>query len=195
MGVLELHTWGASKGHLDKPDRLIFDLDPDEGLEWQYVIDAAQLTKGLLSEIGLESFLKTSGGKGLHVVVPIVPQHDWATIKSFTKAFAAHMEKQIPDRFTANISKNKRHGKIFIDYLRNGSGATAIAAFSTRTKPHATVSMPIFWDELQPGIKNGSFTIATAPKRLDRLKEDPWKDYWRLKQKISSKMLASFEPA
>ncbi|HEY7985451.1 MAG TPA: DNA ligase D [Methylophilaceae bacterium] len=195
MGVLELHTWGASKGHLDKPDRLIFDLDPDEGLEWQYVIDAAQLTKGLLSEIGLESFLKTSGGKGLHVVVPIVPQHDWATIKNFTKAFAAHMEKQIPDRFTANISKNKRHGKIFIDYLRNGSGATAIAAFSTRTKPHATVSMPIFWDELQSGIKNESFTIATAPKRLDRLKEDPWKDYWRLKQKISSKMLALFEPS
>ncbi len=156
------------------------------------VVEAAQLTRGLLHEIGLESFIKTSGGKGLHVVVPILPKYDWAVIKNFTKSLAHHLEKQIPDRFTANISKGKRHNKIFIDYLRNESGATTIAAYSTRARPNAPVSVPIFWDELDAGIKSDSYTIMNIAERLNHLMEDPWKEYWTLKQQLTPKILKAF---
>lgn len=192
MGVLELHTWGASKHHLEQPDRLIFDLDPAEGLEWEAVTDAALLTRGLLEELGLRSFVKTTGGKGLHVVVPIVPEHDWNTIKQFTKGIAVHMSAQLPNRFTANMSKQKRSKKIFIDYLRNSLGATAIAAYSTRAKPNATISVPILWEEVGAEVRSDSFTVNNIMQRLTTLNEDPWKDYAKTKQRVTSKMLKHF---
>ncbi|MDP2247337.1 MAG: DNA ligase D, partial [Nitrosomonadales bacterium] len=192
MGVLELHTWGASKHHLEKPDRLIFDLDPAEGLDWEAVTDAALLTRGLLEELGLRSFVKTTGGKGLHVVAPVVPEHDWDTIKQFTKGIAVHMSAQIPDRFTANMSKQKRTNKIFIDYLRNSLGATAIAAYSTRAKPNATVSVPIFWEEVGAEVRSDSFTVDNVMERLTILDEDPWKDYAKTNQRITANTLKHF---
>ncbi|MCB4809818.1 DNA ligase D [Methylovorus menthalis] len=192
MGVLEIHTWGSREGHLEQPDRIIFDLDPDETLKWTTVVESAQLVRALLQALGLESFAKTTGGKGIHVVIPIVPEHSWKTIKAFSKATAQYLEKQLPDRFTANMSKEKRTGKVFIDYLRNAPGATAIAAYSSRAKPTATVSVPISWDELNMGIRSDTFTVATLPERLAQLKQDPWQDYERLRQHITTAMLEMF---
>ncbi|GBG13582.1 bifunctional non-homologous end joining protein LigD [Novimethylophilus kurashikiensis] len=193
MGVLELHTWGSSKGHLDKPDRMIFDLDPAEDLPWENVVEGAQLVHGLLDEIGLASFLKTTGGKGLHIVVPLKPERTWDEVKPFSKAIAEHLANMLPERFTSNMSKAKRGGRIFIDYLRNGQGATAVAAYSTRAKPEATVSMPIFWDELGEGLRADTFNTRNAVERLKKLHEDPWKDYFTLKQRITADMLKIFK--
>jgi bifunctional non-homologous end joining protein LigD len=193
MGVLELHTWGSREGSLTQPDRLIFDLDPDQGLDWKDVVEGAQLVRGLLDEIGLRSFLKTTGGKGLHIVVPIKPERTWEEVKPFTRSIAEHLARVLPERFTSNLAKSKRGGRIFIDYLRNGQGATAVAAFSTRAKPDATVSMPIFWEELDEGVRADTFNVRNATKRLAELKDDPWKDYWKLKQRITDKMLNLFD--
>jgi bifunctional non-homologous end joining protein LigD len=192
MGVLELHTWGSHEGALTTPDRIIFDLDPAEGLDWQLVIEAAQLVRGLLDEIGLQSFVKTTGGKGLHVVAPIKPEHQWDEIKAFSKAIAEHLARTLPDRFTANMAKAKRVDRIFIDYLRNGSGATAVAAYSTRAKPDAAVSVPISWEELKPALHSNSFNVGNILDRMEQLKQDPWRDYFRLKQRITAKMLGLF---
>jgi bifunctional non-homologous end joining protein LigD len=192
MGVLEIHTWGSSAGTLDRPDRMIFDLDPAEGLDWQTVIEGAQLVHGLLDEIGLTSFLKTTGGKGLHIVVPLKPERPWDEVKAFSRSIAEHLAQTLPERFTANMSKAKRGGKIFIDYLRNGQGATAVAAYSTRAKPTAGVSAPIFWDELVPDLHADTFNVGNIRERLTRLKADPWRDYFKLKQRISQRMLDDF---
>lgn len=192
MGVLELHTWGSHKGALTMPDRMIFDLDPAEGLAWNLVVEAAQLVRGLLDEIGLASFVKTTGGKGLHVVVPLKPEREWDEVKAFSKAIAEHLAHTLPDRFTANMAKVKRTDKIFIDYLRNGSGATAVAAYSTRAKSDASISVPIFWEELDTDIRSNSFNVSNIQERLSKLDHDPWQDYFKLKQRITSKMLSLF---
>jgi bifunctional non-homologous end joining protein LigD len=193
MGVLELHTWGSREGSLMQPDRMIFDLDPAEGLGWETVVEGAQLMHGLLDEIGLRSFLKTTGGKGLHIVVPLKPERHWDEVKAFSKTVAEHLARTLPDRFTSNMAKNKRGGKIFIDYLRNGRGATAVAAFSTRAKPNATISVPIFWEELDKDVRADTFHVRNLQQRLSELKDDPWKDYWKLKQKITDEMLNLFD--
>jgi len=147
---------------------------------------------GLLEQIGLVSFVKTSGGKGLHIVVPIVPEHDWDTVKQWTRDVAEHMSAVLPDHFTANMSKAARPGKIFIDYLRNASGATVVAAYSPRARPGAPVSTPLSWKELGPGIHADTFTIANLPQRLASLKRDPWQDYAKTRQRLSKKMLQLF---
>ncbi len=193
MGVLELHTWGSRAGKLEYPDRMIFDLDPAEGLGWETVVQGAQLVHGLLDEIGLRSFLKTTGGKGLHIVVPLKPERPWDEVKAFSKSVAEHLARTLPDRYTSNMAKNKRGGKIFIDYLRNGRGATAVAAFSTRAKPDAPVSVPIFWEELGEDVRADTFNVRNLQQRLGGLKDDPWKDYWKLKQKITDEMLKLFD--
>lgn len=177
LGVLELHTWGATRDRLDRPDRLTFDLDPDPSVPWTEVVEAARLTKTLLEELGLACFLKTTGGKGLHVVVPIQRSHDWEETKAFAKAVADHMVAAIPQRFTSNMAKRARKGKIFIDYLRNARGATAIAAYSPRAKPGAPVSVPIAWDELSSDVLSDHFTIMNVPDRLKQLRRDPWESY------------------
>jgi bifunctional non-homologous end joining protein LigD len=172
-----LHTWGATRDRLDRPDRLTFDLDPDPSVPWTEVVEAARLTKTLLEELDLACFLKTTGGKGLHVVVPIQRSHDWEETKAFAKAVADHMVAAIPQRFTSNMAKRARKGKVFIDYLRNARGATAIAAYSPRAKPGAPVSVPIAWDELSSDVLSDHFTIMNVPDRLKQLRRDPWESY------------------
>ncbi len=191
MGVLELHTWGAKRDKLERPDRMILDLDPDPAVEWAVVIEGAQLLRTLLSELNLASFVKTTGGKGLHVVVPLQRVHTWEEVKSFSKAVANHLARQVPDRFLATMSKQKRKGKIYVDYLRNARGATAVAAYSTRARPGAPVSVPLAWDELSVDRRSDHFTLSNLQDRLDQLRKDPWQDYVTTKQRITRTMVAS----
>lgn len=192
MGVLELHTWGARAGQLQRPDRMIFDLDPAPNLAWTQVVEAAQLLRSLLEELELQSFLKTTGGKGLHIVVPLQPERPWSEVKAFTRAIAEHLATHLPDRFTAKISKAKRRDKIFIDYLRNGAGATAVAAYSTRARAKAPISTPIAWEELNADLHSDQFNVGNIRQRLDHLKADPWKEYFRLKQRLTAAMLKRY---
>jgi bifunctional non-homologous end joining protein LigD len=189
MGVLEIHVWGSRASNLEKPDRLIFDLDPDPAVAWPEVTSAARSVRLLLEEFGLNSFLKTTGGKGLHLVVPVQPRAGWDEAKAFCQAVAAFMARTAPDRFIAKASKAARKGKIFIDYLRNGRGATAVAAFSTRNKPGATVSAPIAWEELNASLHSDHFTIKNLPARLAKLGKDPWADFATTKQSITAAMV------
>ncbi|HKT33463.1 MAG TPA: non-homologous end-joining DNA ligase, partial [Nitrospira sp.] len=188
MGVLEVHTWGATKDRIERPDRLTFDLDPDPSVPWGQVIEAARLMKTLLEELGLVSFLKTTGGKGLHIVTPIQRTAGWDEAKAFAKMVADHLVTTIPQRFTANMAKRARKGKIFIDYLRNARGATAIAAYSTRAKPGAPVSVPIAWDELSHDLSPDYFTVRNVPARLKRLRRDPWDAYNRSARRLTAEM-------
>jgi bifunctional non-homologous end joining protein LigD len=184
FGALELHVSGARTGDLDRPDRLVFDLDPDPALAWVRVEEAAISVRERLAELGLESWVKTTGGKGLHVVCPIAPTLDFDVAKAFCKAIADDMVAREPRRYVATVSKARRAGKIFIDYLRNSSGATAVAAFSTRARSGAPVSTPIAWDELASGIRSEHFTIRNLPQRLSALRGDPWHGFLRCRQKI-----------
>jgi bifunctional non-homologous end joining protein LigD len=176
MGVLELHPWGSRAPELGFPDRVIFDLDPDDAVEWEELRQAALLVRTLLENIGLTTFLKTTGGKGLHVVVPILPGVGWESVKGFSKAVAEFLERTFPDRFTSKLLKISRRGKIFIDYLRNGEGATAVAAYSTRARANAPVSAPVAWDELSRDLRFDHFNVGNMPKRLKNVKVDPWRD-------------------
>ncbi len=184
LGVLEIHPWSCSIDSLEKPDLIIFDLDPGSGVEWKKVIDAALFVKENLAKLNLTSFVKTTGGKGLHIVIPIKRQYSWDTIKIFAHSFAKYLETLQPDLYISQLSKAKRSGKIFIDYLRNQRGATAIAPYATRANDNASVATPLAWDELSVRIKSDSFTIKTLPKRLDELKKDPWEKFFTLKQSL-----------
>ncbi|ARN19135.1 DNA ligase D [Piscinibacter gummiphilus] len=186
MNTVEFHTWNTMSRHIGKPDRIVFDVDPGEGVGWAMVQEAAILTRALLTELGLVSWLKTSGGKGLHVVVPIAPRLDWDTVKAFSRDVVAHMAHHIPERFVVKSGPANRVGKIFIDYLRNGHGATTAAAFSARARPGLGVSMPISWDEL-PDVKSGSqWTVANTLDHLSFRKVDPWADYAGTKQALAA---------
>jgi bifunctional non-homologous end joining protein LigD len=188
MNVIEFHTWNAKSKNIGKPDRMIFDLDPGEGTSWKMVQEAAMLTRAMLTELGLVSFLKTSGGKGLHVVVPLTPRHDWDTVKGFSQAIVEHLARAIPDRFVAKSGASNRVGKLFVDYLRNGHGATTAAAFSARARPGLGVSMPVGWEQL-PSLKSGAqWNITTAREYLSFQQDDPWADYWNVKQTLTSAM-------
>ncbi|MBS4002328.1 MAG: DNA ligase D [Afipia sp.] len=172
--VLEIHPWGSTVANWERPDMIVMDLDPGEDVTWQAVIDAAQEVKQRLADAGLAAFVKTSGGKGLHVVAPLKPKADWPAVKAFTKGLADAMAADDPDRFVSTITKAKRRGKILVDYLRNQRGATAVAAYSTRARPGAAVSAPLSWDELGPGIGPAYFTVENMPTRLAALTGDPW---------------------
>ena len=185
-GVLELHPWGARTPRLDRPDRLIFDFDPDDAVDWKELVTGVGLLRTLLDELGLEGFLKTTGGKGLHVVLPIRTTLDWTQAKGFTKAVADFMVSTFSDRFTATISKAKRTGKTLIDYLRNAEGATAIAPYAVRARANAPVSMPIAWEELAgDDVRFDHFNLRNAEERLARQKRDPWRDFFTTKQTIT----------
>ena len=184
MNVLEVHVWGSRTDDLERPDRLIFDLDPGEGVSWEDIKSAAIELRDRLTAYRLRSFLKTSGGKGLHVTVPILPSLDWNTAKAFTKAVAQQMAADQPRRYVATMAKSRRSGRIFIDYLRNGRGATAVAPYSTRARAGAPVAMPIDWSELAALPRASHFTVRTAQERLMGLKEDPWQELPRLRQKL-----------
>jgi len=189
MGVLEIHVWGSEARTIERPNRLIFDLDPDPSVDWTDVIQAAREVRTVIEELGLKTFLKTTGGKGLHIVVPIQPKTDWEEAKPFCKAIADFMARVGPERYIATMSKAARKGKIFVDYLRNGRGATAVAAYSTRSRPGAPVSVPISWEELTPKIRPDTFNINNLPERLKKLRKDPWEGIESTKQSITKSML------
>jgi bifunctional non-homologous end joining protein LigD len=174
MGALELHPWGSTADHLGYPDRLTFDLDPDDRVSWDDLKQGALLVKTLLENVGLEPFVKTTGGKGLHVVVAIEPTTDWEDAKNFTKAAAELLERTFPDRFTSKLLKVSRGGKIFIDYLRNAEGATAVGAYSLRARANAPVSTPIEWSELDRDVRFDYFNVSSVLKRYAKSRRDPW---------------------
>lgn len=176
-GVLEIHPFGAPLSDWERPDMVVMDLDPGDGVGWEAVIAAAQEVKARLERHGLIAFVKTSGGKGLHVCAPLTPKADWSALKAFTKTMAEELAADDPKRFVATISKAKRRGRILVDYLRNQRGATAVAAYSTRAREGAPVSMPLSWDELSPQIGPAHFTVLNAPTRLANLSADPWADF------------------
>ncbi len=183
MGTLEIHPWGVTVERPDRPDRIIFDLDPDEGLGFGDVVAAAIEVRERLGRIGLESFVKTTGGKGLHVVVPVEPVTEWRAAKTFAKSFSDEMAADAPERYLTRISKAERAGRIFIDYLRNDPTSTAVGPYSTRSRPGAPVAMPIEWEELGRPLDPAAFTIKTAPARIAR-RADPWKEMDRVRQRL-----------
>jgi len=181
MGTLEFHIWGSRVDDLERPDMMVFDLDPDEGMNLDQVRQGVRDLKSILDELGLKSYLKTSGGKGYHVVVPLKPAVSWETFYDFAKRVAQVMELKWPDRYTSNVRKAKRAGKIFIDWIRNGRGATSIAPYSLRAKDGATVSMPIAWDELDWTTPDG-VNLFEALRRISG--KDPWQDFFRNQQQL-----------
>ncbi|HWJ71574.1 MAG TPA: DNA ligase D [Kaistia sp.] len=172
--TLEIHPWGSTLADWERPDRIIMDLDPGEGVGWAEVIQAAEDVRARFEAAGLAAFLKTSGGKGLHVVAPLKPKADWPAAKAFTKVMAEAMAADAPDRYVATIAKAKRGGKILVDYLRNQRGQTAVAPYSTRARPGAAVSMPLAWEDLGPDIGPAHFTVANAPGHIATRASDPW---------------------
>jgi bifunctional non-homologous end joining protein LigD len=175
--ALEIHPWGSTISDWERPDMIVLDLDPGEGVAWDAVLAAAAEARQRLTDAGLAAFVKTSGGKGLHVAAPLKPKAEWSAVKAFTKAIADAMAFDSPERYVSTIIKAKRHGKILVDYLRNQRGGTAVAAYSPRARPGAAVSMPLAWDELSPGIGSAYYTIMNAPTRLASLTADPWKGF------------------
>jgi len=188
IGALEIHAWGSRVDKLELPDRLIFDLDPDPRVSWSTVVQSARQVRLFLQELGLESFVKTTGGKGLHLVVPIDRRHDWDQAKAFCKQVADAIVTADPAHYTANMAKAARTGKIFIDYLRNGRGATAIVPYSTRARPGATVSVPLTWEELSARTHSDQYTIRNLARRLAFLQRDPWKGIGSSRQGLAGPM-------
>jgi bifunctional non-homologous end joining protein LigD len=185
MSVLEIHPWSSSLKNIETPDRIIFDLDPDTKLDWEEVIKLCFLMKEKLEALNLASFVKTTGGKGLHIVVPIKRQFDWDTVKSFAQSFTESIVMTNPKLYLSTMAKSKRVGKIFIDYFRNTRGATAVAAYSTRAQKGAPISTPLAWSELNKKIRSDQYNISNIFKRLSRLKNDPWEEFYKTRQSLS----------
>jgi bifunctional non-homologous end joining protein LigD len=175
--ALEIHPWGSTLADWERPDRIVIDLDPGEGIDWPDLVSAAVEVRERLQASGLGAFVKSSGGKGLHVVAPLVPKAEWPAVKSYCRELARRMAADDPGRFVDTITKSKRRGRILIDYLRNQRGATAVAAYSTRARPGAQVSAPLTWDELAGGARPADFTVLTMPARLQGLRRDPWEEF------------------
>ena len=194
IGVLEVHPWGTRVERLERPDRLVLDLDPSPGVSWARIVEAAQEARALLRDLGLVSFVKTTGGKGLHVVVALRPEAGWDVLRAVGEGIAAEMTRRAPDRYTVNPLKAARRGRIFIDYLRNVRGATAVAAYSPRAKRGAPVSTPLAWAELSARTRPEAFTVETVPKRLATLRKDPWADFFSLDQAITARTARTLAP-
>lgn len=190
MGTVEFHTWNALADRIEQPDRIVFDIDPDPALPFARVIEATQLMLAMLDELGLKAFLKTSGGHGMHVVVPLTRREasGWDTLKTFAQAVVQHMAATFPDRFVAKMGPQNRVGKIFIDYLRNNRGASTVAAYSVRARTGLPVSVPIRHDELEGLQSSAQWTLRTLPDRLAKLKGDPWADYAGTRQSVTADM-------
>jgi len=187
MNTLEFHLWGSRRDKIELPERVIFDIDPDEGLNFTHVREAAADIREGLGSWGLESFALLTGGKGVHVVAPIARRADWALVKLFCKTFAQRMAEAEPERFTTALSKAKRKGKMFIDYLRNERGSTAIAPYSTRSREGAPVATPVTWEELGAIERANAFSLPQAAERAKG--PDPWKEYFSVEQSITKGMV------
>jgi bifunctional non-homologous end joining protein LigD len=186
IGILEIHTWNSVVDRLEQPDRIVFDLDPDPAVPWSRVIDAAKMLRARLEALDLASFVKTTGSKGLHVVVPLQAGPGWEEVVTFAEALALDVVRESPADYTATMSKAKRKGKIFIDYMRNYRGATSVTPYSTRAIRDAPVSVPLRWDELAPELRSDHYTIRNLAGRLQSLRKDPWADYWSVRQRLPS---------
>ena len=184
--ALEIHPWGTTTDHWEQPDMIIMDLDPGEDVAWAKVIAAAQEIKERFTALGLTSFVKTSGGKGLHVVASLKPKAEWPQVKDTAEAMAHAMSADSPETYLSVASKAKRTGHIFIDYLRNGRGNTAVAPYSTRARPGAAVSMPIAWEEFEDNIGPASFTVKNAAARLGEPSADPWADFFKAASELKA---------
>jgi bifunctional non-homologous end joining protein LigD len=184
LGALEIHAWGARAPDVEHPDLVTFDLDPDPGVAWSRTVAAARELRERLAQLGLQSFAKTTGGKGLHVVVPLAPLAGWDAVKAFSRALVNEMVRDAPEEYLAKASKAARRGKIFLDYLRNARSATAICPYSTRARPGAPVATPISWSELDAKLDPRRFDLRSVPKRLARLSRDPWQGYTELRQEL-----------
>jgi bifunctional non-homologous end joining protein LigD len=183
-GTLEIHPWNTHQDHLDEPDQIVMDFDPDPDIPFKAVKEGALELREVLKQLGIKSFVKTTGGKGLHVQFPFEPLYEWDPVKEFAKTLVQEMVSRHPDLYTANMSKKVRKGKIFLDYLRNGKGATAIAPYGLRARAVSAVAMPLTWEDLKKLNAANVFTMKKALAHLKRRKKDPWKDYFKIKQKI-----------
>jgi bifunctional non-homologous end joining protein LigD len=193
MGILEVHTWNSRFARIEQPDRIVIDIDPGEQVGWPAVVDTARLVREVLAALELDSFVKTTGGRGLHVVVPLAPQADWSECLDFARAIAETLVRRDPAQFTTKFAKAGRENKLLIDYLRNNRTNTSVAAYSTRARPNAPVSVPLTWSELSAAKLPDRFTMATVPARLARLRTDPWKAYWTTKQAIPRGAVAALD--
>ncbi len=185
-GTFEFHSWGSSLPRIDRPDRITLDLDPDPELPWRTFREALELTRALLDSLELRWFVKTTGGKGLHFVLPIVRRDGWDEIKDFARRIAEHLAASIPTLFTATMSKAKRAGRVYVDYLRNGEGATAVTAYSLRARPGLPVSMPIAWEALDDDVRGDRFNIGNVSRILTGQRVDPWAGYGEARQSIGN---------
>jgi bifunctional non-homologous end joining protein LigD len=184
IGILEIHTWNSVVEHLERPDRIVLDLDPAEDVPWEATIAAARVVRARLEDHGLASFVKTTGGKGLHVVAPIVRGPSWDECLEFSHGVADDLVREAPQAFVAVMSKARRTGRIYVDYLRNQRGATSVAAYSTRAKPDAPVSTPLAWEELRPDVESTHWTVANLQRRLASLRKDPWAGFAEAARKL-----------
>ena len=184
MNVLEFHPWGTKIDFAEECDRLVFDLDPGDGVAWTSIKKAAREIRQYLQQTGLESYVRLSGGKGLHIVVPLSPASGWEDAKSFCKLFAETMQSYAPEKYIATMSKSERHGKIFIDWLRNTYCATSVASWSLRAREHATVAVPIRWDELAKVTSPATYTLSKAIRHARKLQSDPWEGIDSLQQSL-----------
>ncbi|HET7587886.1 MAG TPA: DNA ligase D [Gammaproteobacteria bacterium] len=190
-GTLELHPWGSRVDDVDKPDLIVFDLDPSPEVGWTEVLRVAGTLRERLEQMGLTPFVRLTGGKGLHLVVPLKRRDGWDEIKAFARAVCEAHVRDEPKKLTANMSKARRRGRIFLDYLRNGRGATAIASYSTRAHPHAPVAVPVRWDELGESLKSDHYRVNNLPQRLAALKRDPWAEFDSARRQITKGMRKS----
>jgi bifunctional non-homologous end joining protein LigD len=191
MGIVEIHTWNSTAEDVDRPNRIVWDLDPGPAVTWKQIVQAAGLVRAVLKRLGLTSWVKTTGGRGLHVVVPIKPAHDVAKCLEFSRHVAEAIARTDPQLYTTRFAKLGRERKILIDYLRNNRTNTSICAFSPRARAGATVSMPLDWSDLS--VSPDRWTLITVPRRLKRLRADPWAKYWTTAQKLSHASLAAVQ--
>ena len=189
MGIVEIHTWNATADDIDRPNRLVWDLDPGPQVSWRHVVKAAKLVRDVLNTLGLRSWVKTTGGRGLHVVVPLKRKRSVAECLDFSRAVSEAIAKTDPRSYTTAFAKAGRERQILIDYLRNNRTNTSVCAFSPRARPGATVSMPLDWNDLE--APPDRWTLLTVPRRLERLRADPWKDYWQSAQAIPAASFAA----